>query len=37
MEHALRAPRDGILAAVSVEPGAQVAAGDILAQLEAGE
>ena len=35
MEHALRAPRAGTVAAVSASVGAQVGAGDALVTLEA--
>ena len=35
MEHALPAPRDGVVESVSGKPGAQVAEGDILVQLVA--
>ena len=34
MEHALGAPRDGVIAEIAVSPGDQVAEGDLLAMLE---
>jgi 3-methylcrotonyl-CoA carboxylase alpha subunit len=34
MEHALTAPRDGVIAEVLVEAGAQVTDGALLARLE---
>ena len=34
MEHVLRAPRDGVVAAVAVQPGDQVTAGALMVSLE---
>ena len=34
MEHALGAPRDGVIAEIAVSPGDQVSEGDLLAMLE---
>ena len=35
MEHALAAPRDGVIGELSVEVGGQVGEGDVLVALEA--
>jgi biotin carboxyl carrier protein len=37
MEHEMRAPRDGRIAAVEVEAGRQVAPGQVLMRYERGE